>query len=66
MIVFYARLSCATLSTCIGLLILAVSGCKDGQPRGGGDDKGTPRWIRPGEGGFFVKAEVGSVQFEPG
>jgi hypothetical protein len=52
------------VSTCIGLLILALSGCKDGQPGGGGDDKGTP-----GESGArvsIVKAEIGPVTFDRG
>ena len=53
-----------TLSTCVGLLILALSGCKEGRPRDGGDDKGTPG----GSGAkvSFVKAEIGSVKFDPG
>src|SRR6516225_4696698 len=52
------------LSTCIGLLIIALSGCKEGQPRDGGDAKGTPG----GSGAkvSFVKAEIGPVEFDPG
>lgn len=52
------------LSTCIGLLIVALSGCKEGGPRDGGDSKGTA-----GDSGAkvsFVKAEIGPVKFEPG
>jgi hypothetical protein len=53
-----------TSSTCIGLLILALSGCREGQPGGGGDTKGSPG----GSGAkvSFVKAEIGPVKFEPG
>jgi hypothetical protein len=50
-----------TLATCIGLVILALSGCKDGQPPDGGDGKGTP-----GAKVGFVKAEISPVKFEPG
>jgi hypothetical protein len=53
-----------TLSACIALLILALSGCEEGPSRDRGDNKGTPG----GSGAkvSFVKAEIGPVEFEPG
>jgi hypothetical protein len=53
-----------TLSTCIGLVILALPGCRDGRPREGGDGKSTSGGA--GAKVSFVKAEIGSVNFEPG
>jgi hypothetical protein len=48
----------------MGLLFLALSGCNQGQPRDGRDDKGTPD--ASGAKVSFVKAEIGSVDFDAG